>query len=78
MYGIVESILITVRQLAVIWRVRPVGVLHVGAHEAEELDDYMACGWMPVIWVEANPNRAAQLRSAFVEYSSNEVIEAVA
>jgi FkbM family methyltransferase len=78
MYGIIESMLITVRQLAAIWRVGPIGVLHVGAHEAEEFDDYKACGWMPVIWVEANPDRAAQLQSAFIEDFSNEVIEAVA
>jgi len=29
------------------------GILHVGAHHAEELPDYLACGINKIIWVEA-------------------------
>ena len=32
------------------------GVLHVGAHEAEEAEAYEALGWSPVIWVEMLPD----------------------
>jgi FkbM family methyltransferase len=57
--------LISVRQLGRYWAVHPNGVLHVGAHEAEELTDYQAAGWSPVVWVEALPDKAAQLQERF-------------
>ena len=31
------------------------GIIHVGAHTAEELDYYVSNGYTKVIWVEANP-----------------------
>lgn len=33
----------------------PRGILHIGAHNAEELDAYTAAGIETVAWVEANP-----------------------
>jgi FkbM family methyltransferase len=33
------------------------GVIHLGAHNAEELEDYTACGISRTVWVEANPNK---------------------
>ena len=47
--------LISFRELTLLWRIKPNGVLHVGAHEAEESTDYTSNGWLPVIWVEAQP-----------------------
>ena len=37
------------------------GVLHVGAHECEELGDYHACGVFDVDWVEANPELVSRM-----------------
>jgi FkbM family methyltransferase len=54
--------LISVRQLGLFWAVKPTGVLHVGAHEAEELVAYQTAGWGPVVWVEGLPEKAAQLQ----------------
>ena len=54
--------LISVRQLGRYWAVRPKGVLHLRAHEAEELADYQAAKWAPVVWVEGLPVKAV-LRS---------------
>lgn len=34
---------------------RPKGIIHLGAHLAEELDDYLSDSQKNVIWVEANP-----------------------
>ena len=53
----------------------PKSVLHVGAHEAEELDDYEQYGWLPVIWVEAQPDKAQLLRERLPR-SNHELIEA--
>lgn len=33
------------------------GVIHVGAHEAEELEGYVEQGIQRVLWVEANCDR---------------------
>ena len=44
---------------------RPLGVLHIGAHEAEESGEYLKNGFAnqnPIIWVEAQPELAATLK----------------
>lgn len=57
---------------------RPTSVLHVGAHDAEEDDDYRQCHWGDVTWVEALPDKAAALRSRFARDTSRSVVEALA
>jgi hypothetical protein len=54
--------LFKIDNLASIWNVRPIGVLHVGAHNAEEAHDYERLNWGNVIWVEAQPNLVANLK----------------
>jgi FkbM family methyltransferase len=56
--------LITVKELVEKWGVHPNGVLHVGAHLAEELPDYINYGFQgsnKLIWVEAQPMLASNL-----------------
>src|SRR5665213_2100681 len=55
---------------------RPRGVLHVGAHEAEERHVYRARGWGPVVWVEMLPEKAESLRTEFARDPENLVLEA--
>ncbi len=38
------------------WGVKPEGVVHVGAHLAEELSSYKRLNFGTCLWVEANPN----------------------
>lgn len=33
------------------------GAIHIGAHNAEELEDYLKKGIRKILWVEANPDR---------------------
>ena len=47
--------LIKVQELVGAWSIGPTGVIHVGAHAAEESSDYQRYGLSPVIWIEANP-----------------------
>lgn len=55
--------LIPVNELTSIWRVKPTGIIHVGAHEAEERDAYLSAGWkVPFLWVEAQNKKANQLK----------------
>lgn len=56
---------------------KPKGVLHVGAHRAEESQEYIENGWRHVIWIEAQPELAENLRKN-LNNKFNTVIEAVA
>jgi FkbM family methyltransferase len=64
-----------VSELSKYWKVSPTGVLHVGAHFAEEALDYEKFGWTPVIWVEAQPSLIQALKSK-LDPSKHKVIEA--
>ena len=50
------------------YRVRPKGVLHLGAHLGEEAKDYAAQGVGDVLWVEANPALIEPLTQAVGSY----------
>lgn len=52
--------------------INPKGVLHVGAHTAEEWTDYERHKWTPIAWVEAQPDLANDLRLR-LPHESNEV-----
>jgi FkbM family methyltransferase len=54
-------VLISVKDISQFWRVNPTGVVHVGAHEAEEAIDYQSNKFTPVIWIEAQPDLAEKL-----------------
>jgi hypothetical protein len=47
--------LLSFRELKYLWKIHPNGVLHVGAHEAEESEAYTKYKWLPVTWIEAQP-----------------------
>ena len=55
--------MISVKDLHEFWRLKPAGVLHVGAHSAEEEGDYERFGFGPVVWVEAQPRLAKELQA---------------
>ena len=40
------------------------GVIHVGAHRGEEVNEYEDLGAKQVIWVEANPDVFEEMRVA--------------
>lgn len=40
-------------------RIRPVGVIHVGAHHGEEVPIYLECGFRHVTLIEADPDACA-------------------
>ena len=59
---------------------KPIGVLHVGAHKAEEVHEYLAHGFAesnPIIWVEAQSELAEMLRKN-LDRDNNKVYCAVA
>lgn len=46
------------------------GIVHIGAHEAEELSDYSGAGIVDVLWVEANPLKWPLLADKIAPFSS--------
>lgn len=52
------------------------GVLHVGAHVAEEADDYARHELRPVYWVEADPDLIPTIQANVSQYPDNHVIQA--
>lgn len=45
--------LLTVKLMSKVLRIRPSGVVHVGAHHAEEYQDYKLHDWGRTIWIDA-------------------------
>jgi len=68
---------LTPTKLAKLWGVRPKGVLHIGAHEAEEASAYQAAEWGFVTWVEGNAEKVEDLNRKLPP-ASNRVVEAFA
>ena len=67
--------LISVPDLKSKWGVTPNGVLHVGAHEAEEWPYYTNAKWLPVYWIEAQEKLALKLRESLPK-DSNQIFAA--
>lgn len=62
------------------WNVKPEGILHVGAHEAEEMRAYSKAGWLKnggIIWVEAQPLLANRLLETIASPNSKVINAAV-
>lgn len=66
---------IPVSELVSDWNLSVKSVLHVGAHTGEEAIQYEAAGWIPVTWVEAQPDLASDLRER-LDPKTHKVIEA--
>src|SRR5690348_2618275 len=45
--------------------IKPAGVIHVGAHEGEEVDAYLEFGFNKIILIEANPRWVELLRRRY-------------
>lgn len=67
--------LISVDELHNLWNIRPTGVVHVGAHLAEESKGYERFNWAPIIWIEAQPALVEELKKK-LDPTINSVIEA--
>ena len=68
------TVLISVKELSKLWNVCPSGVIHVGAHEAEEAKDYFSFSWGPTQWIEAQPGKIDFLKSKLAD-TQDSVIE---
>lgn len=58
------------------YNLKPKGILHVGAHRGEELEDYLAEGIDNIIFIEAMENPATYLKERCKDYPNIRVIHA--
>lgn len=65
---------IDLKQLTEKYKFTPSRILHVGAHEAEELESYVNCGAKYVFWVEGNQRLCENLKRS-LDPKTNQVIE---
>jgi FkbM family methyltransferase len=69
--------LINPKKLSSVWGLKPRGVLHIGAHRAEEMSLYSELGWGHMHWVEANP-RLAKVLATSLDPGANTIHECAA
>ena len=67
--------LIPVTELLEDYNIKPTSILHVGAHLAEESDEYDKNFNVPVLWIEAQPKLCLELRSV-LNPKINTIVEA--
>jgi len=67
--------LLPISELLQDFNIQPKRILHVGAHLAEESNDYAEYFRVPVIWIEAQPKLCQELKQS-LDLSLNTVIEA--
>lgn len=74
--GILQDVLFSIRELITVFGVSTTGVLHIGAHLAEEFSNYEKYAWTPVTWIEANPSLITMLEEK-LDRANHRVIQAV-
>jgi len=58
--------------------INPVGVLHVGANLAQEIEEYYSCGIKRSIWIEADPALMDKLNAIVSKYPDAKAFNATA
>jgi FkbM family methyltransferase len=57
-----------------VFGIEPAPLIHVGAHLAQERDDYRNLGFEPVLWFEAQPEIAKRSEEILVPYTNQRII----
>lgn len=68
--------LISLKELKNKYNLNLNNILHVGAHEADELSIYVECGAQKIHWIEANEELCEKMKSK-VDLSFNKITNAV-
>lgn len=63
--------MIPLSELISAYNVSPRGIIHVGAHEGQELESYLEHNVPEVIWIEANPVICEKLRMRLMPYENH-------
>lgn len=59
------------------YNISPKGIIHIGAHYAEESTIYARCGTERVLWIEGNPSLLPIIQDNISIYTQNNVFQAL-
>lgn len=59
------------------FEINPKGIIHIGAHHAEEGTEYLNCGTKRVLWIEGNPELIPVIEKNIEAWEGNNVFNAV-
>jgi FkbM family methyltransferase len=68
--------IIDLQSILISENITPLGVIHIGAHKGQELQIYEKCGFIKVIFIEANPeifHHLENLKSEICDVSSHNI-----
>ncbi len=71
-----EPTMLDLNELCAKHQVEPRGVIHIGAHEGQEIDEYLAMNVKKMLLIEANPEVYARLQEKLANYE-NQFISSV-
>jgi FkbM family methyltransferase len=66
--------LINLRDLCNKYKFIPKGIIHIGAHKAEEIDSYNSLGIKKVVWIEGNPDLIEGIKNKLSNYKNQIVL----
>lgn len=64
------------RALKKSWFRKPLGLVHCGAHLAQEASEYSKLGFSPILWIEASAEFAQRSTEAIQKFPDQKVIQA--
>lgn len=65
--------LIPYNEILTRYKFKPKGIFHLGAHNAEEAEEYYESGVKNVLWFEGNPELIVRLQNTLKKYPENKV-----
>ncbi|NMF58274.1 FkbM family methyltransferase [Pseudanabaena yagii] len=68
-----DGIMLNINELCSKYNVEPHGVIHIGAHEGQEVADYIAMNVSKMILIEANPEVYERLQNNLANYEIQDI-----
>jgi len=68
-----QPTMLDLNELCIKHNIEPLGVIHIGAHEGQEVDDYLAMNVQKMLLIEANPDVYDRLKNKLLDYDSDRI-----
>lgn len=68
-----EGTMLNINELCSKFDIEPLGVIHIGAHEGQEVDDYLDMNVSKMILIEANPSVYERLQNKLANYEGQDI-----
>ena len=68
-----QPTMLDLNELCINYHIEPLGVIHIGAHEGQEIDEYLAMNVQKMLLIEANPDVYDRLKNKLKNYDSDRI-----